>query len=226
MSVEYKIISIGTLSHNLIWNESRPVRTQHATTTLITCEDKLILVDPALPPQILEAKFFERTGQPLANVTDVFCTTLRPDSRRAIEALGNANWWASETELEWYGQQLVALEDSAQRMNPDEAENIEKELELLRRFKPAPEKFTEQVSLYPLDGPTPGCAGLLLTPPTNTVIIAGPAVATSEHLSRGMVWDECNDTEAAMETFKDILELADLIIPGFDNVCFSPGRWM
>ena len=82
MAIEYSVISIGTLSRNLLWNESAAVRTPHATTTLVTDGDRKILVDPSLPGHILESRFNERTGAALADITDVFCTTLRPVHRR------------------------------------------------------------------------------------------------------------------------------------------------
>ena len=98
------------------------------------------------------------------------------------------------------------------------------QLKLLDRFKPAPEKFTDQVALYPLPGPSIGNSGLLLTAPIHTIIIAGDAALTAEHLLRGQVWEGCSDREQAMESLKDILELADIVIPGHDNVMISPQR--
>ncbi len=56
MAVEYTIISIGTLSRNLLWDESARIRTAHATTTLVSDGKRRILVDPSLPGQILEAR--------------------------------------------------------------------------------------------------------------------------------------------------------------------------
>ena len=226
MPVEYRIISIGTLSHNLLWNESTAARTQHATTTLVTDGERRILVDPSLPGGILEGRLFERTGQTAKSITDVFCTTLRADFRRGLEAFDHAEWWCSEMELEWYTQHLVALADSAGRLDSEEAENIEKDLALTGRFRPAPDKFSDQVGLYPLAGPTAGCAGVLLTPATSTVIIAGPAAPTAEHIERGMVWEQCSEKDKAMQTLVDLLELADVIVPGFDNVVFSPRHWL
>jgi glyoxylase-like metal-dependent hydrolase (beta-lactamase superfamily II) len=228
MSVEYNIISIGTLSHNLLWQESAPLRTQHATITLVSDGERRILIDPSLPENILQAKLNERTGQGLKSVTDVFCTTLRPDSRRGLEGdmLAHAKWFANATELEWYSQQLEAANETAERLDPQEASNITKEIKLLQRFTPAPDKFTEQICLYPLPGPTPGCAGLLLTPPTSTVVIAGPAVPTAQHVQRGIIWEQCADKDQAMTSLKDLLELADIIIPGFDNAMVSPRQWI
>ncbi|MDP7637152.1 MAG: hypothetical protein QF577_06350, partial [Phycisphaerae bacterium] len=87
----------------LLWGESAHVRTAHATTTLISDGKRRILVDPSLPGQILEARFNERIGGTLADVTDVFCTTLRPVHRRGLDVLRQANWSCHQAELEAYG---------------------------------------------------------------------------------------------------------------------------
>ena len=226
MTVEYRIISIGTLSRNRLWNEVATVRTAHATTTLVVDGDRRILVDPSLPAAAMQARFSERTGQDLSSVTDVFCTTLRPAHRRSVEAMPQANWWVSERELETYRSHLVGLQDSAGRLSDDDARAIEIDMTLLDRFRPAPEKFTPQVQFYPLYGASVGSAGLLLTPPTTTIVIAGDAAVTSEHLLAGQIWQGCADHQGAMESLRDLLELGDVIVPGHDNVLFSPSRWM
>lgn len=225
MTVEYRIISIGTLSRNRLWQEVAPVRTSHATTTLVSNENRLILVDPSLPIPALAARFNERTGKRLADVTDVFCTTLRPVHRRSIEAFEHAKWWTNQQELESYRSHLEKLQSSAERLS-SEGPDIEADLKLLEKFKPAPDKFTPQVQLYPMVGPSPGSCGLLLTPPTITIVIAGDAAVTQEHVMAGQVWRGCWDTKAAMESLRDLVELADVIIPGHDNLILSPRRWL
>lgn len=226
MSVEYTIISIGTLSHNRLWGESAPIRTSHATTTLVRTPKRWILVDPSLPSPALEARFFERTGKGLSQVTDVFCTTLRPVHRRNVLALAGANWWASELEIEHFRDAVKDLLDSAERLQGDDVRSAQADLKVLERFKPAPDKFDEQVSLYPLPGPTLGHCGLLLTPPTSTIVIAGDAAVTGEHLLRGQVWEGSSDTEQALESLQDLLEIADVIVPGHDNLLLSPQRYL
>ncbi len=226
MAVEYCVISIGTLSHNRLWGEAAPVRTAHATTTLVADGKRLILVDPSLPSPAIEARFFERTGKRLVEVTDVFCTSLRPVHRRSIEALPHAAWWAAEAELVAYRDALGTMLDSAGRLESEDADRARGELKLIERFKPAPDKFSPQVDLYPLPGPSPGSAGLLLTPQTATIIIAGDAALTGEHVLRAQVWEGCGDREKALESLRDILEMADVIVPGHDNVMFSPQRWV
>jgi len=226
MSVEFCVISIGALSHNRLWGETQPLRTAHATTTYIQTQERRILVDPSLPAAALAARFNERTGQHLSDITDVFCTTLRPVHRRSIEALRKATWWTSQQERESYQHQLETLLDSADRLS-DSTEATEHDLKLLERFRPAPDAFDAQVSLYPLAGASAGSAGLLLSPPTMTLIVAGDAILTAEHLQRGQVWQGCADVEAATQSLQDVLDVADMIIPGHDNLILAPRqRWL
>ncbi len=226
MSVEYSVISIGALSRNRLWGESVAVRSSHATTTAVFDEGKVILVDPSLPAQALGPVFNERTGKQLADVTDVFCTTLRPVHRRSILALPEANWWAYQDEIDSHRAKLAALLESAERISPADAGQIEADLKLLESFRPAPEKFTEQVTVYPMAGASAGSAGLLLTPPTMSIVIAGDAVLTAEHFAMGQVWEGCEDREKALDTLRDVLELAEVIVPGHDNVFIPPRRWV
>ena len=60
--VRVDVISIGTLSRNLLWKETEPVRTAHATCTLVRTDKRNILVDPGLPGQVLAARLYERAG--------------------------------------------------------------------------------------------------------------------------------------------------------------------
>ena len=226
MAVEYCVISIGTLSQNPLWGEAAASRTAHATTTLVSEGDRHILVDPSLPASLLAARLNERTGKRLSDVTDVFCTTLRLAHRRGVEALAEARWWTCEQELECSRDGLTGSLESAGRLGVADEGDVEAELELLGRFHAAPEKFSEQIHLYPLSGPTSGSTGLLLTPATSTIVIAGDAALTSEHVRRGRVWRGCADTTAALESLRDVLELADIIVPGHDNLMLSPGRWL
>ncbi|HDZ21793.1 hypothetical protein LCGC14_0368760 [marine sediment metagenome] len=225
MTVEYRIISIGALSHHRLWGEGGSVRTAHATTTLVSDGDRRILVDPSLPAVALAARFNERTGKTLADVTDVFCTTLRPVHRRSIDALPHAAWWASEAELDAYTRRLEEIAQTADRLG-DDSESVAAELALVRRFRPAPETFAPQIHFYPLTGPSPGSAGLLLTPATQTVLIAGDAALTREHVQAGQIWQGCADTAAAMEAFTDMLEVADVIVCGHDNLMMLGRKWL
>jgi glyoxylase-like metal-dependent hydrolase (beta-lactamase superfamily II) len=225
MSVEFTVISIGTMSRNLLWGETAAVRTSHATTTLVTAGKRLILVDPSLPATVLAARFSERTGKTFGDVTDVFCTTLRPVHRRGIAALHHAQWWVHEDELDAYRRHLEGLKDTAERISEEDAGAVDADLKLLEQFRPAPEEFDEQVTVYPMAGPSPGSAGLLLTPATASIVIAGDGAVTGEHVRRGQIWEGCADREAALRTLQDCMELADTIVCGHDNVMHLAGKW-
>ena len=62
MPVSVEIISVGTLSRNRFWNETSAQRPAHATTTLLRSDETSIIVDPALPPEILRRLEVDRRG--------------------------------------------------------------------------------------------------------------------------------------------------------------------
>ncbi|NNM88809.1 MAG: MBL fold metallo-hydrolase [Phycisphaerae bacterium] len=219
--MEIIVVSIGTLSQNPFWQETHAVRTPHATTTLVRDNDRVILVDPSLPAQALEARITERAGINAAAVTDIFLTNWRPAHRRALTAFAHASWWMLESEIQTAQQ---ALERAAVHVPPnsDDRKVIEDEKSLLARVKPAPDKITQAVGIFPLPGFTPGQCGLLLELPTSTVIIAGDAVATAAHFAHGRVLPGCFDIEQAQECLTELYNLADLIVPGHDNLFVNP----
>src|SRR5438128_895285 len=99
--MRFDIISIGTLSRNILWNESQPVRTAHATTTLIRTAKRNILVDPGLPAAALGARLFERTGLRPEQVDTVFLTNFRPAHRGGLALFGDAKVYVHELERDF-----------------------------------------------------------------------------------------------------------------------------
>ena len=224
MSAELTVVSIGTLSSNPFWREPPGVRTAHATTSLVRDGGRTILVDPSLPAPALISRLFERTGLKAEEITDVFCTTLRPTHRRALEQFAGARWLTGPEELEAYAGHLEGLLDAAERAGGELADAARADLELIRRFEPAPEKLTDSVHRFPLPGASVGSAGLLLANPTRTWMIAGDAALTQEHVLAGRVWQGGADARAALESLREIVEIADAIVCGHDNLMVSPGR--
>ena len=90
MSVSFRILSIGALGSHPLWNERTAQRPDHATTTLIASGDARIVVDPSLPPQILEARMKERTSLRPDEVTHGFLTSFHPIRRRGLALFPNA----------------------------------------------------------------------------------------------------------------------------------------
>ncbi|UCD28619.1 MAG: MBL fold metallo-hydrolase [Planctomycetota bacterium] len=225
MATSYRIISIGTLSRNRLWNETAAQRTAFSTTTLIRHDTTNILVDPGLPAQILSYYLDERAGIRPADIDVVFLTTFRPVHRRSLSLFDQADWLMHGPEIEAMYRNLDEIEERDQEGS--EAEDIKKlvqdERSLLEHIQPADDKLASTVHLYPTPGITPGSAGLLLAFASRTVIIAGDAVVTQDYFESGRIFEQIFDVDQARESFAEIIEIADEIIPGHDNLFSTPG---
>ncbi|MGE5611080.1 MAG: MBL fold metallo-hydrolase [Bacillota bacterium] len=220
-SIRFDVISIGTLSRNRLWNEQQAVRTAHATTTLIRTPQHNILVDPGLPAPALAAHLFERTGLGPEKIDTVFLTNFRPAHRAGLELFDRSRLLISEVEQQATAQYLESLLAEAPTEDLDR-KIIERERRLLDKLHPAPDQLDENVDLFPLYGYTPGNCGLLLSLPTITALIAGDAAATQDHFLAGQVLPDAQDIHTAQESLQEIYEIADLIVPGHDNLFLNP----
>ena len=220
-SVRVDIISIGTLDRNRLWGETQIVRTAHATTTLIRTSKRSILIDPGLPGAALGARLFERTGLRPEQIDTVFLTSFRPEHRMGLGLFTGAKWLIHEIEQQSAGQRLQRLIDEA----PEEDEDrrvMQDELALLNRLSSPEDRLAEYVDLFPLFGVTQGNCGLLIAAPTSTVLITGDAVPTQDHFLAGQVSPDASDISTAQESLREVYEIADLIIPGHDNIFMNP----
>ncbi len=228
MSVTYTVISVGALSRNRLWGERQPKRAAHATTTLVRDGTTTILVDPALPLELLAHRLDERAGLTVAEVDVVFLTTFRPVHRRSLSAFPGATWLMHEPEISGMREYLTEMLQRADADGGDDtgevARGLEADQELLSRVGAADDKLTQQVHLFPAGGASPGSAALLLASPLRTTIIAGDAVLTRDHAETGQVFDRAYSVEDAQVALREILEVADEIVPGHDNVFFAGGR--
>lgn len=221
----HRVISIGALDAHPLWDERAAVRTGHSTTTLIVEGDMRLLVDPGLPAEALAARLSERANIQPSDITHVFLTSFRPDARRALPLFDGAVWWISEAEREAVGVPMVATLQEADAANDEDTKlMIAREVALLQKTTAAPDKLSPGVDLFPMPGVTPGLAGLLLPEARHTTLIAGDAIPTVEHLERGIVPRWAVDPEQAKESFMEGVEIADLIIPGRDNLLINPAR--
>ena len=221
--MDIRVISIGTLPVHPLWGEQGPPRTGHATTTLIRTGKRNILVDPGLPQQAIAARLRERSGLSPNDITHVFVTTFQADTCRGIMAFEHATWWISQAEREGMGVPLVG---DLQRAAADGEEELKARLELevaiLKRCEAAPDRLAPGVDLFPLAGVTPGCTGLLCAQPRSTIVVCGDAVPTVEHLERGLVLDSARDVTRARESFAEVVEIADFMVLGRDNLVPNP----
>lgn len=220
-SVRLDVISIGTLSRNRLWNESEPVRTAHATTSLIRSGKRNILIDPGLPAQALVARLYERTGLRAEQIDTVFLTNFRPSHRAGLGAFPKAKVLISENEQNAIAEHLRKLMDDAPAEDLDRAD-FAAELKLLESLSAAPDKLAENIDLFPLAGFTPGTCGLLIAAATETILVAGDAVPTLDHFLAGQALPESWDIKQAGESMAEVYEIADLIVPGHDNLFANP----
>jgi glyoxylase-like metal-dependent hydrolase (beta-lactamase superfamily II) len=225
MPLRYRVISIGALDAHPLWEEKGPRRAAHATTVLIESEEARILVDPSLPPQILEARLKERSPLAPREITHVFLTSFHPLRRRGISLFPDAEWLLDARERDSLRHSLAEKLEEAVRSGDHELVGmVRSEVEILDRCRPAPDSIAPGVDLFPLPGDTPGTCGLLLAMPGGTVLVCGDAVPTAEHLERGMVLQRPHDLEQARRSFAEAVEIADLLIPGRDNIVVNPMR--
>lgn len=228
----YTVVSIGALSRNRFWNEAEPKRAAHSTTTLLQDGNTTILVDPGLPEQALLQRLDERTGLKPEQVDVVFLTNFRPVHRRGLGLFGHATWLMYEPEIAAVREHLDQFSASLKQADQtsvghrerDVARLIAEERSILDRLKKADDKLTRKVHLFPSVGVTPGSAGLLLTEASRTVAVVGDAVISREYYEAGRVFEQVYDVQAAQSSFRDTMEIADVIVPGHDNVFFVLGR--
>jgi glyoxylase-like metal-dependent hydrolase (beta-lactamase superfamily II) len=225
MVPEFRIISIGTLAANPLWNEKGEVRTGHATTTLISTGAANILINPSLPPQAMLARMSERTPLKSADITHIFLTSFEADHRRAIRVFEDAEWLIHEPERDAARSGLNVTRDEAIESGDEELVRlIDSELAILETCKIAPDSLAPKIDLFPLPGVTAGTCGLLIALPGMTVLICGDAIPTVEHLSQGKVLPNCASISQAQESFKEAVEIADVLVLGRDNLTLNPLR--
>jgi glyoxylase-like metal-dependent hydrolase (beta-lactamase superfamily II) len=223
--MDFRVISIGALAAHPLWDERSPIRTGHATTTLIRSGKRIIIVDPGLPAQIIGARLKERAGIGPESVTHVFLTSFKPETTRGVLAFEKATWWISQPEREGVGVPLVGELQAAAAAGDDELKSaLELDVAVLRRCEPVPDRVAEGVDLFPLHGVTPGLTGLLLPGRASTTLICGDAVPTIEHLERGMVLPSATDVGRARESLAEAVEIADYLVLGRDNMVPNPVR--
>ncbi|MEM7754170.1 MAG: hypothetical protein AAF297_00885, partial [Planctomycetota bacterium] len=218
--MDFRVISIGALSAHELRNErggagdDGAIRSGHATTVLIESIDDegdpaRILVDPGLPAAVLVPRLDERVGIGPGEITHVFLTDFGPERRRALEAFEAAEWLIHSVEREAVGvplaQGLIRLSENFDEPDGDVERVLRRDIAMLERCRPAPDRLARGVDLFPLPGVTPGCCGLLVSG-RQTVLVCGDAVPTVEHLAEGKVRKGAQDIEKAQESFREAIE--------------------
>jgi len=209
-AVRFDVLAIGSLAANAYWGERAPVRREYATATLVRSEDVTLVADPGWPADVLRAALFYRAGLEPEAVTHVFLTHFDPAHFAGIDLFAEAEWTMFEEEIRY-----ARAEGDADGLGG----------QVVERVRPAPERFAAGVDLFPTFGPSPGHCSLLVYTALATAVVAGDLVPTREHFERGRLEQEPWDLEKARASLRDVLEIADLVVPGHDNllVCRAGG---
>jgi len=82
--------------------------------------------------------------------------------------------------------------------------------------------FDEEIRYARAKGDTDGLGGQVIErarpAPETLTVVAGDIVLARDHFEHGRLEDEPWDLEKARESFRDVLEIADLVVPGHDNL--------
>jgi glyoxylase-like metal-dependent hydrolase (beta-lactamase superfamily II) len=201
--IRVDVLAIGNLAKNKYWNEKAPVRREYATAALVRSGDVVLVVDPGWPAEVLDSALHYRAGLAAKDVTHVFLTHFDAAHAMGVGLFEKAQWSMYDEEIRYADAELPA--DAPARA-------------ILARLQAAPEKFAPGVDLFPTFGHTPGHASVLVYTTVETTILSGDAVLTRDHFESGDLGEAPWDLQKAKVSFEDILEIADLIVPGHDNV--------
>ncbi|MBE3135680.1 MAG: MBL fold metallo-hydrolase [Acidobacteria bacterium] len=204
--VRVDVLVIGDLAKNTYWGEKAGVRQEYATATLVRAADVILVVDPGWPAEVMRSALYYRAGLEPKAVTHVFLTHFDPAHYGGAGLFEKAKWWIYEEEIRWAEAELAARDPGRT---------------ILKRLRPAPEKLAPGVDLFPTFGHTPGHASLLAYTAMETLVVAGDAVLTRDHFEHGDLGEGPWDLVKAKESFGDVMEIADLVVPGHDNLFVS-----
>ena len=209
--VRLDVLAIGTLAENRFWNETGPAREEFSTVTLVRSGKTVLVVDPGWPQEVLQAVLYYRAGLKPEAVTDVFVTHVDPAHLRGLGLFSKARWLAYAEEILYAKTELVA--DSA--LGP-----------VIRKLVKAPDKIAPGIDIFPTPGHSPGHTSLMVYTALETTFVAGDAVLTRDHLEHGDLGSTLYDRDKAEDSFREVLEIGDFVVPGHDNIVWlrsTPG---
>jgi len=197
------VLAIGTLARNRFWNETSNVREEFATSSLVRSGDTILLVDPGWPSEVMEAVLFYRAGLRPEAVTDVFLTHVDPAHLDGIELFDGARWLAYDEEILYAKVELAG----DPRLGA-----------IINRLVAVPDRLAPGIDIYPTPGHSPGHTSLMVNTAVQTTLVAGDAVLTRDHLEGGDLGPTLYDREKAQQSFTEIIEIGDFVVPGHDNI--------
>jgi hypothetical protein len=195
----WDIITIGNLSRNKYWGESddKAIRNAICTCTLISGEDFHVIVDPSLADKVtMETELKRRTGLALDDIDLVFITHQHGDHISGLKHFPKARWLAGAAVA-------TGLNNSRQ---------------FTKKIEEAGSSLFETIDIISTPGHTPDHQSLRFDYKGLSIVIAGDAVATSDFWDDRQSYYNVMDVEESERSMEKINLVADIIVPGHDNL--------
>ena len=206
----YDIIVIGHLKWNAFFGESpnSPPRGDPSTCTSTMVRGRqadgreyVLVIDPTLrlSPEDYYFDINRRTGLSYKDVTHCFATHEHFDHQIGFNYFPNAVWLAAEPV----------------RQKLKESPYIDSS-----RVQTASGEFLPGVAVLPLPGHTMGLSGVAFEDGNVRCVVAGDGVMTRDHFAFETSAFEQDSAQAA-QTIRELKLIADIIVPGHDNMILN-----
>ncbi len=195
----WDVITIGNLSRNRYWGESdaKGVRSAICTCTLIQGEGFRLLVDPSLSKaDEMTRELDRRTGLKPGDIDAVFITPEHGDHFVGLAHFPQARWLS--------GSEVAAALNKSKKL-PKPVESVAGRL-------------YEAIDVIPTPGHTMSHCSLRFDCEGLSVAVTGDAVATRDFWRERRGYFNCVDFDLSARSIGQIAELADVVVPGHDNV--------
>jgi len=199
-SIEWSILTIGHLSMNKYWGDTRRKRGPLCTSTLLHTDGGYILVDPSVHPPHMPDLLNDQAGIRVEDVTMVYLTHFHGDHRFGLEAFPHARWVMPQAEIDY------------QRERASEEEH-----RMLDRLEPAGHEIFPGLSTLHTPGHTPGLTSLLFDWRGHRVAIAADAAMTEDFFRARDGYHNSTDMEQVRMSIDLLAQEATLLIPGHGN---------
>jgi glyoxylase-like metal-dependent hydrolase (beta-lactamase superfamily II) len=198
----WDIVTIGNLSRNRYWGESdeKPLRRAICTCTVISGNSFNLLVDPSLEDySMMFEELNRRTGLTPEKIDTVFITHQHSDHVAGLKHFENAKWLAASSV----------------------ASGLNKTGILKKRIEPSGNILFNSIEVLPSPGHTDDHHILRFDCQGMSVVIAGDSVPTRDFWKEKRGYYNAVDFDQSRKTMEHIESIADIIVPGHDNMFFN-----
>lgn len=198
----WDIITIGNLSRNRYWGESdeKPIHRAICTCTVISGTNFNLLVDPSLEDgAIMYEELNRRTGLSPEKIDTVFISHQHSDHIAGLKHFEHAKWIAASSV----------------------ASGLNKSGTLSKKIEPSGDILFNDIDVLPSPGHTNDHHILRFDCRGMSVVIAGDSVTTKDFWDEKRGYYNAVDFDQSRKTMEYIESIADIIVPGHDNLFFN-----